>query len=56
MYESLKSKVFVVYWWIIINIFFDVEGYFEIVVRKGIDVESVFRECVMISEGYVNLF
>lgn len=35
---------------------FDVEGYFEKVVKKCIDVESVLCECVILSEGYVIFF
>lgn len=44
------------YCWIIINVLFDVEGYFEWLVLKGMDSESVFWECVMFSEGYVMFF
>ncbi|XP_022790405.1 uncharacterized protein LOC111329907 [Stylophora pistillata] len=55
-YESLKSKAFAVYRWITINVFFDVEGYFETAAKKGTDAESVLRKRVTTSEGYANLF
>ena len=55
-FEGLRNRAFALYRWITVNVYFDVEGYFERAAMRGTDSESVLRERVTSSEGYATLF